>query len=361
MGGGGGEKAASLLVREWSRSGRRVDLVLMDASGPFMQSEWGSVRIHNLNCGPLRALPALTRFIRSQRPDVLVTFMPLANGLAGLVKTLAPKTTLFVGVEQNERSLALGDTSTFKQRGFSPFLRLGYRNLDGLIAVSTSTRVRLIQEGICQNREPLVIGNPVGQGESFAPGHDPYREPGEALGTRPAKLLAIGRLVHQKDFFNLLEAVSLVRDTREVELTILGDGPKRRALEDKVRVLGLSECVQMPGFVSDPHRWLSACDLFVLPSRFEGFGNVVVESLAAGTPVVATDCGGPRDILSSADFGLLVEKENHTALAAGILEALCKSWSPDRLRARSRDYGVEVIATRYLQAFDDFASRRSNE
>src|SRR5690606_8682632 len=112
-------------------------------------------------------------------------------------------------------------------------------------------------------------------------------------------IIAVGRLSPEKDFAALIAGFAVLRDERAVRLTILGEGPQRPALERLVRRLGLSDCIALPGFVAEPADWVARAGLLVSTSRHEGFGNAIVEALACGTPVVATDAPyGPREILA---------------------------------------------------------------
>jgi glycosyltransferase involved in cell wall biosynthesis len=157
-------------------------------------------------------------------------------------------------------------------------------------------------------------------------------------------------LADEKGFDCLLDAFSMLHN-EEVDLVILGEGPLRRRLEEQARGLGVSERVHLPGFVSDPIHVLKHSSLFVLPSRWEGFGNVVVEALAAGTPVVSTDCpGAPRALLRDGELGHVVPVDDSEALAEAITEALHSPRGTREARqGRARDFAAPAIARQYLE------------
>jgi glycosyltransferase involved in cell wall biosynthesis len=168
----------------------------------------------------------------------------------------------------------------------------------------------------------------------------------------PPLILAVGRLAVAKDYPTLLRAFSLVCRKRKAHLLILGEGRERPRLEALVRKLGLIDNVQMPGFVRNPYAYMAHARLLVLSSRWEGFGNVLVEALACGTPVVSTDCGGGiREVLADGRFGMLVPVGDAEALAEAILETL--QTPPDRamLRQRAQDFTVEKSVKEYLRVF----------
>ncbi len=172
----------------------------------------------------------------------------------------------------------------------------------------------------------------------------------QAEGT-PGCLKAIGRFVHKKGFDTLVEAHAvLVREGREVTLELAGDGPERAHLEGRIAALGLGARVRLTGWCDDVAAFLDGGDLFVLPSRDEPFGIVVIEAMARGVPVLATRTQGPLEILPD-DCGYLTVADDPAALAAAIAGALD---DPDRLaRARAAlarfhaHYSVEQVVTRY--------------
>jgi len=192
-----------------------------------------------------------------------------------------------------------------------------------------------------------VIYNPI---EMLA---DPSADDFEGLweGTQAKRVLTVGRLVEQKNLPLLLEAFSRVIEKMDARLVILGEGPLRGTLERKVAALGLERAVKLSGFMTNPASAYNSADLFVLSSDFEGFGNVIVEALACGVPVVSTDCpSGPREILSDGEFGTLVPCCDPDALADAMLAALAREHDTERLKARASDFTPERAATAYLKA-----------
>ena len=130
-------------------------------------------------------------------------------------------------------------------------------------------------------------------------------------------IIGMGRLDDQKGFDLLISAFARCAARHpEWSLTILGEGPRRGALEVQCRTLGLSDRVSLPGFVDDPERWLSNADLFAFSSRYEGFPMALAEAMACGLPVVCFDCpGGPADLIRHGHDGWLVEAENVDSFA----------------------------------------------
>ncbi|UDF04546.1 glycosyltransferase [Asticcacaulis sp. AND118] len=155
---------------------------------------------------------------------------------------------------------------------------------------------------------------------------------------------AMGRLHSIKGFDLLLEAcVELRAAGQRFEVRIAGDGPERAALEVMTRQLRLEDHVRFCGWAQDPLTFLNGIDLFVVPSRQESFGLVVIEALAAGVPVVASDTEGPTEVLRGGQFGALFPKENTAALAQALGGAL-DNWTGWLRRAReAQAYAIDAF------------------
>jgi glycosyltransferase involved in cell wall biosynthesis len=166
-------------------------------------------------------------------------------------------------------------------------------------------------------------------------------------------IMGVGRLIRQKGFDRLIRAVAAL-NRPDVRLVLVGEGPDRDALAAQARDAGVT--LLMPGFVRQPMHWLGAADLFVLSSRWEGFGHVIVEAMAAGAPVIAFDCPhGPRDIVTNRVDGLLLPDGDEEALTRAMAELLDDRDLADRLgTAATRNaarFSSARIADQYLNLF----------
>ncbi len=130
---------------------------------------------------------------------------------------------------------------------------------------------------------------------------------------------------------------------------ILGEGEDRPGLEALVRELGLENDVALLGFAENPYAYMANASVFALSSVFEGFGNVVAEAIAAGTPVVSTDCeSGPAEILANGRYGKLVPVGDAKALADGIIATLEQPTDAAVLKQRSQDFSLDQVVDQYL-------------
>ncbi len=153
------------------------------------------------------------------------------------------------------------------------------------------------------------------------------------------------------DFGTLIEAFAEVRKQRAARLLILGEGVEREKLERLVKSLGLQDDVLMPGYVENPFPYLKRARVFVLSSVYEGMPNVLLQAMAFGTPVVATDCdGGAKDAVSSLDLGRLVRTSDSHAMAAAIIESLELPRNDIAAKFVADRFSVERATREYLHA-----------
>jgi glycosyltransferase involved in cell wall biosynthesis len=165
----------------------------------------------------------------------------------------------------------------------------------------------------------------------------------------PPVIIGVGRLSSQKDFVTLISAFSKARLQRKMRLMILGDGPDWELLKDYVHKLGVGEDVHFSGFIKNPYPYIRAASLFVLSSRWEGFGNALVEAMALGVAVISTDCqSGPREILENGRWGSLVPVGDIEALSKAILSQLNFGPVPGAAYSVSQRFNDDRIVERYL-------------
>jgi len=166
----------------------------------------------------------------------------------------------------------------------------------------------------------------------------------------PPVIMGMGRLTPQKDFPTLLKAFARLRKRLNARLIILGEGPARLELEALTDELSISADVDLPGFVSDPLPWLARANLFALSSRYEGLGNVLIEAMAVGLPVVSTDCpSGPREILENGRLGHLVHVGDVEALAEAMERSLNDSPPFEETAKSLQRFQSGPVAQQYLE------------
>jgi len=218
-----------------------------------------------------------------------------------------------------------------------------------IIAVSTGIAEEIYQMENVNREQIICIHNPVVTLQMIElskqqPVHPWFTQKNEPI------LLGVGRLTEQKDFETLIRAFHKVQSHFGCRLLILGEGPERSKLEALVRELGLTQKVDLPGFLQNPYSYMAHADLFILSSRFEGLPTVLIESLACGTPVVATDCiSGPSEILENGQYGQLVPVGDVDALSKAIIDSIHKPKSKELLQKRAQIYSVENATKAYME------------
>ncbi len=349
--GGGAQRTLINLAGAFDRTRIAPRLMALRGGGPAQAWIQPSIPVEILGAARTRtALPALVRALRRQPPQALLATMVDANILAWLaVKALAPRPPLILRETNSHR--ARGDLGSFRRA----LIARAYRTADRVVALSEGVRRELIEDYGLDPARCVTLHNPVTLPDPAAPA--PPRP--AAMPPEPC-LVAAGRLTRQKNFPLLLDALAAAETAPR--LAILGEGPDRAALEAQAARLGIADRVSLPGFVAEPEAWFAHAAAFVLSSRWEGFGHVIVEAMATGAPVIATDCPhGPRDIIRDGETGLLVPNEECAPLAAAIDRLLgapaFASQLADVGRAAARRFAPERIVADYTALIEDAVRR----
>ena len=348
--GAGIQRVMLTLAEGFIARGLRVDLVVVNAAGDLRQDVPAQARIVDLHArGALHGLPALVRYFRRERPQAVLSSQTHHNVVAIAARWLAGVPMRLAVSVHVALDAVLRESPGWKERTFPLLARLLYRRADAIVAVSQGTAEGFSRATGVPLAAVTVIHNPIVTPTLFTRAALPVDHPWCA-DTEPPLLLSAGRLTRQKDHATLIRAFALVRAARPARLIILGEGEDRPALEHLVHALGLDDDVQLPGFTINPLAYMAKARLFVLSSRWEGFGNVIVEAMACGTPVVSTDCpSGPAEILDGGAVGRLTPVGDPKALAEAIRLELDHPTPPQRLRERAMAFTADAAVDRYLR------------
>lgn len=348
--GGGAERVNLDLAHEFARQGHDVEFVLMQARGEFLAEAQAAFAVTDLNTPRARQVPrALARYLRQRRPDALLAAMWPLTVLAPLARRLSGHRCRVVVSEHGILSAEYKDWGWMHRFALRISTALGYRLADARVTVSRGVADDLALLSGIARKSFTVIHNPIS-----APS-EPDRQARDAAeqlwgAHRGPRILTVGSFKQVKNHALLLRAFARMEKPGNAHLMLLGKGALRDDMEALMAEAGLAGKVLMPGFFADPAPFYRSADLFVLSSDYEGFGNVIVEALAAGLPIVSTDCpSGPAEILMGGKFGTLVPVGDEVALAAAMEAALAQNHDPMRLRARARDFAPEVAVARYLE------------
>ncbi|WP_246149371.1 glycosyltransferase [Skermanella pratensis] len=356
--GGGAERVMLALATGIARRGYPVDLVLVRREGAYVDDIPPGIRVVELGTRrTVNSVVALARYLRRERPAVLLTALVHVNIAALLARLLAGGRTRIAITEHNQISRNMGANANSTLRMAYRLVPYLYPRAAKIIAVSDGVADDLTRFARLNRARIDVAHNPVVTPDLLTRAAQPVNHPWFAEGEPPV-ILGVGRLSPQKDFATLLRAFARVRAERPARLLILGEGALRPELEKLADELGISSDVQLPGFVDNPMAFMAKASLFVLSSRFEGLPTVLIEAIACGTSTVSTDCpSGPREILEDGRLGGLVPVGDPGALALAIGQALDNPVPADLLRAKAEAYTVERAVDRYLELLQPAPAR----
>ena len=375
-GGGGAERVMLNLATALAGRDYRVDLVMGQKNGHFLDEIPDTVNIVELRplstqrlfaalrhmryisgrlgshvfnrkaAWILGTVPALAAYLNTQRPTVLLSALNYPNIAALLARRLSAQPPRLVISVHNHLSTVAARAP--HERRVPRLARWFYPEADRSVAVSDGVADDLAQVIDVPRSRITTIYNPIFRPEILRQAQARLDHAWFAPGA-PQVILGIGKLKPQKDFTRLIRAFARVRAMRPARLLILGEGPQRNALLSLARALKVEKDIALPGFVANPFAYIGRAAVFVLSSAWEGLSNVIIEALACGCPVVSTDCpSGPAEILDGGRYGRLVPVGDDAALAEAIVASLDHPLPPGRLRDRARLFSVDCAVERYL-------------
>jgi glycosyltransferase involved in cell wall biosynthesis len=351
----GVDRAAKHLIPALARRGYRVDLLKVRRHGPELPEVPPGVRVIDLKSRHTYAcLPAVVDYLRRERPAVLLSDKDRVNRTALFARALArigtPIPTRLVFSSGTTISIDLATRGALERWVQRNSMGRLYPFVDQVIVTSAGVADDMAAyTGLARDRI-RVVPSPVVPEALFTealprPDHPWFGDPAAPL------ILSAGELCERKGFDTLLRAFARVRVQRPCRLMILGRGGARDDLLALAAALKVAQDFALPGYVPHPYAFMAHADLFAFTSRWEGLGFVLIEALAVGTPVVATDCpSGPREVLHDGRYGPLVPVDDVAALADAMLATLDAPYPAAHLREAARPYGIEAATDAYLDA-----------
>ena len=315
LGGGGAERTFLNVLNHLDREAFEPILVLYRRMGCYIPSLREDVTILSLDLrGACRAVLPLSRLIRRLRPDAIIATLQYVCLSAFLAAKLSGTGVRVVLRETNNQTAAGRLQGGLHDRAVG----WAYRNADSVVALSEGVWADLIDRYGVEPGRVRRIYNPLDLPQIEKLAQAPLTPiPGWTDRADRLRIVAAGRLHRQKGFDLLISSMS--RLPKPANLLILGEGEERRTLQRLARESRVEATVHLPGFVENPYAYIAAADLFVLSSRWEGFGHVVAEAMACGTAVLATRCpSGPDEIITDGVDGLLCAPDSVESLAEAI-------------------------------------------
>lgn len=360
--GGGAERVFLNLANFFARKTTEVLIITTDSIDYNLEFS-DSIKIIKLKTTKLKGLgPGINTFINmvlylfqvskqliNIKPDIFFCTLTLSNVLGYLAHKIAMSKSKLVIRQAN----VMGHEKINKLLLY--FLRKTFNNSSLIIANSLDTK-ESIEKFIYKKKHIEIIGNPI------------YNKKIEELKKSPIDeklngkiyILNVGTLTDQKNHKSLLRAFSYVRKTYDIDLVILGQGRLKDELKKISQMWNIEKNVHFIGFKQNPFPYYYHAQLFVLSSVYEGFGNVIVEALSVGTPVVSTACsGGPSFILENGKYGDLVSPNNDKDLARKIEYRLknLNEYPATFLIERAKEFSIEKIGQDYLKLLKKISNK----
>lgn len=337
---GGGERVALNLAHEFKVRGHHVDFLLMSMEGEFLREAEQHFNVVNLECNRTWKLPAkLAAYLWREQPNGLITSFWKLNLCGCLARILYPPVKLAVW-EHSPPSRSNNSPTVL----YAITASLFYRLATCVVAVSTGVRNDISRITIGLSSRLEVIFNAI----PLPPDHANSQKQKE---TEFKRIVWVGRLDNPKNPALMLDAFARLPQDKPVVLEFVGDGPQRSSLEARTKALGLLGQVCFHGFKSNPYPLMQAADLLVLTSDREGLGNVLIEALYCGLPVISTDCGeGVHDILLNNVYGTIVPLGDVEALVQAITQALLRPINANQQILGAQRFRPELIAIQFLES-----------
>lgn len=362
LGSGGAEKILINILKHLPRDKYQLSLFLFEKSGVYLEDIPKDVELQYF-INPAKFVGCLQnlydRLIKKIAFRVLMHYPSLVYKICGVKYC-----DIDIAFIQDTTYLLKADFAKSKVAWIhcdvknTPFYNVGLRenllHADKIVCVSQAVQMNTVRCFPEYENKILFIYNPspiddirsMSNGEGF-------------LKYQPQTIVAVGRLAREKGFDLLINALKKMHQKgHKYSLKIIGEGYERSNLQNLINVLKLEDYVELLGFKNNPYKYIKAADLLVLSSYFEGLGQVLVEALCLGVPIVSSDCeSGPRDVLCRGKCGLLVPVGDVEKLADGIEllmtdEQLREEFIANGLK-RAQDFDLPMIMTQIEALFDE--------
>ena len=355
LNGGGAERAAVQVLNQLNSSVWDRSMFLFERSGPYLADLDPAIDLRSAPA-PSRVARwrALRQFVARTRPHVVMAFLSFASALTAA--RAAGTGTKVVFNQQTPLTAFLTDADFAWRRGwrrsaFTTGSRLVYGAADLIVATSHGVADDLTRNFGVPPKRLAVIPNPVDLEAVRCRAAEPLTHAEMLRGNGPV-IVAAGRLADAKNYPLMIDAMARLRESVPARLFILGQGDLEGALRRQVADRRLDGAVTFLGFHANPWKFIAQADVFALTSHYEGFGNVLIEAMALGVPVVATASAGTRDIVHHERTGLLVEDHSVDAVAAALRRVIEQPHARAAMRAAALTWAERFSTPRVVAHYE---------
>lgn len=355
---GGGAEKHLLRILPYLQEHYQTTLALCRHDGELAKEISPATSIIELGKGRcLKALIPLIIYLKKHQPDLVFSVQDHANAIAIIANYLSfnNKTKVICSI-QNNFSISRKTTTLLRGKILYSLLPFLYPYASSLIACSNGLKTNILQNVKISSSKVTTIYNAAYEPIFEKLKDDPCDEPWLNDRTLPV-IISCGRLVPQKNYSLLLHAFKDLIKSVKARLIIVGNGPEKAVLEKIALNLDLIDKVKFIPFTMNHYQLMGCASIFVLPSRWEGFGNVIVEAMACEVPVISSDCSfGPNEIIDNNKDGLLFENNNQKDLTQKMAELLNNQSLRQKLIQNAKEkcklFSSENIAAQHLSLFD---------
>jgi glycosyltransferase involved in cell wall biosynthesis len=323
LGVGGSEISVTRLANLLSINGYKVDIIVYNSKSMTSSHQIKSgISIHyNYPCSFYN--PILIYFIyfklRALKPDIVIGWSTYANFLSTIVSIFPNNWTIVVS-ERNYPPKLFSNltTNSFKIKIIFFLIKKLYKRAD-VITANSKNCIDYLKQYIGDGPEYFHLRNFIDVESAVI--KSKLKENKIPKKCFYPRILSLGRIDGQKGFDILLEAFKKVREHKTWSLLIVGDGPERKVLKHTINKLGLKNSVTWAGKVNNPYPFYDWADIVVIPSRYEGSPNVLLEAMTCGCAVICTDCKtGPKEMTENGRYAKLIPTDNPDELAEAVLD-----------------------------------------
>ena len=359
--GGGAERAAVTLLGGLPEDTYDLTLYLFSREGPYLDQVPDSAPVVVGSGGRLDRLLSLRRFIAHEKPDVVVSFLSHFTVYAAVRS--AGTHARYVVSQQTPLSGFLQDADYHwrrpsHRRVFEWVARTVYPRVDLIGATSQGVADDLVSNYGVRREQIAIVHNPVDVEAVRAKAREPIDE-GPATSPLPT-IVTAGRLADAKNLPLLVASLAKLAERLQFRAWILGQGELEADLRRRLTTAGLDDRVTLLGFQSNPWKFMARADVFVLTSRYEGFGNVLIEAMACGVPVVVTSSPGPLEIVRDDVDGVIVPEHTPAAVASALESVLTDERRRASMAAAAKEaslrFALPAIAGQYDSWFSELVA-----
>lgn len=357
LGGGGAERTMLNICTHLDRGSFEPVLVMGEKKGPYCSQIPQDVLAISMDEAHMRrCISKLVSIIRFVKPNIVFSTLTHMNVVSIAAHSMSKSTSRVVVREASVYNEASTQMSKSRRNLLDIMVKTYYRKADAVVFLSEGATDDFAKTfSSIDDSKYRVVHNPVDIRRISKMKQEPIEA--QWWPSNKRTIIAAGRLNTVKGYNYLLEAMKIVlQSLPDTRLVVMGSGEEEENLRAYSRQLGINESVAFVGFQENPFKYIAKSDVFVLSSLWEGFANVVVEAMACGVPVIATDCPyGPREIIQDEVTGILVPTRDSQSLALSIIGVLEAPQLAHKLvangRVRANDFDVATIVREYEMLF----------